>query len=94
MSRLTKSQVELVKGLARQFGVESVRLFGSRARGSAGPASDVDLLVRFEKPVGLVHVISFQQAIEERLNLKVDVVQEGGLSPHLRDTILNEAVSL
>jgi uncharacterized protein len=38
--------------LTRQFGVKSLLLFGSVARDEATTASDVDLLVEFNRPVG------------------------------------------
>jgi len=36
---------EMVKRIVAQFGPEKVILFGSHARGRAGPDSDVDLLI-------------------------------------------------
>lgn len=36
--------------LADRFGVTTLALFGSTARGSAGSASDVDVLVAFDGP--------------------------------------------
>jgi predicted nucleotidyltransferase len=36
---------EMVRRIVQQFGPERVILFGSHARGTAGPDSDVDLLV-------------------------------------------------
>ena len=41
--------------LHQRFGVKSLALFGSVARGEATETSDVDLLVEFEHPVGLFH---------------------------------------
>jgi predicted nucleotidyltransferase len=38
----------MVKRIVRQFDPEQVILFGSQARGDAGPDSDVDLLVVME----------------------------------------------
>jgi len=38
--------------LEKKFGVKSLLLFGSVARDEATPASDVDLLVEFNRPVG------------------------------------------
>jgi uncharacterized protein len=35
------------------LGVKSLALFGSSARNEAGVGSDVDLLVEFDRPVGL-----------------------------------------
>jgi predicted nucleotidyltransferase len=39
--------------LRKNFGVQSLSLFGSVARDEARPDSDVDLLVEFNRPVGL-----------------------------------------
>lgn len=36
--------------LAERFGVRRLALFGSMARGTARPDSDVDVLVGFEQP--------------------------------------------
>jgi predicted nucleotidyltransferase len=40
--------------LREQFGVKSLALFGSVARDEATGTSDVDLLVEFERPIGLL----------------------------------------
>lgn len=36
--------------LAERFGVTGLALFGSTARDTAGPRSDVDVLVSFDRP--------------------------------------------
>jgi len=42
----TQEQIrEMVQRIVRQFMPEKIILFGSHARGSAGPDSDVDLLI-------------------------------------------------
>ncbi len=46
--------------LAKQYGVKSLALFGSVARDEATPASDVDLLVEFDRPVGLFGLFALQ----------------------------------
>lgn len=46
MTRQTEKTItEMVRRIVEQFGPEKVILFGSHARGTAGPDSDVDLLV-------------------------------------------------
>jgi predicted nucleotidyltransferase len=94
MSRLTRDHETAIRTLAKSFDIDSVRLFGSNARGTASASSDVDLLIRFSHPSSLLKVIGFKQAVEEAIGLKVDVVEEGGLSPHYRDSILSEAMPL
>lgn len=94
MAGLSKAQTRLIHTVAARHGVKSVRVFGSMARGTADSGSDVDLLVRFAEPVSLLQVIGFQQAVSEALNMEVDVVEEGGVSPYMRDRILGEAIWL
>ena len=57
---------ERLEGLCRRYGVARLEVFGSFARGDAGPESDLDLLVTFEAgtQVGLEFV-----ALKEELAL-------------------------
>lgn len=65
--------------LARNFGVENPRVFGSVARGDDVPGSDLDLLVTVPPGKGLLALIGFAHAVENLLGVHVDVVSEGGL---------------
>jgi hypothetical protein len=64
------------------------------ARGEAGPTSDVDVLVDFGPRCGLWEAIGLKHELEDLLGCPVDLVGRSGLSPYLRDRILNEAVPL
>jgi len=77
--------------LARE-GVRSLALFGSVARGTASAGSDIDLLVEFERPVGLFAFVGLQQRLTELLGRPVDLVPRDGLKPRLRAAILSEAI--
>jgi predicted nucleotidyltransferase len=79
--------------LAR-LGVESLALFGSLARGQAGPESDVDLLVEFNRPVGFFAFLDVQFYLEKLLGRKVDLVTPDALRPSMRDQILSEALNV
>jgi len=57
--------------------------FGSTARGEAGPASDVDLLVEMEQGRTLLDLVGFWQDVEELLGCRVDVITDGGISPQV-----------
>jgi len=81
-----------VRDLALLHGGSNVRVFGSRARGEAGPASDIDLLVDLEPNRSLLDLIAIKQGVEDELGIEVDVVTEAGLSRLLRDRVLREAV--
>jgi predicted nucleotidyltransferase len=80
--------------LALQFGASNVRVFGSVARGTAKEGSDIDLLVRMDENRSLIDLIGFEQALEDELRTRVDVVVEGGIHPLLQPAILGEAVVL
>jgi predicted nucleotidyltransferase len=58
--KTTKDRIEeMIRRIAERFQPERIILFGSHARGTAGPDSDVDLLVVMEVAEG-----KRQQAIE------------------------------
>jgi predicted nucleotidyltransferase len=78
--------------LAAEHGARNVRIFGSLARGEAGPDSDVDVLVDFEPGRSLLDLIGLQQDLSDVLGCNVDVVSEGALERE--DRILAEAVAL
>jgi len=91
---LLHSKRDQILRLAEQHGARNVRVFGSFARGDAGPESDVDFLVdcgphtRPFFPGGLL------MDLQELLGRRVDIVTERGLHPYLREKILREAVAL
>jgi len=88
---------EEITQTAARHGARSVRVFGSVARGDAGPASDVDLLVDMGDRTSLLKQAALQGDLEELLGCPVDVVTTGGLSRGREDTrarIELEAVSL
>ena len=65
--------------------VRKAYIFGSYARRSAGPASDLDILVELDhsRPIGL-KFFSFQLELEELLKRPIDLVSEEGLSKYVR----------
>ena len=82
---------EDLKALASRFGARNLRVFGSRALGKARPDSDLDLLVELEPGRDLFDLIELKHALEERTGAAVDVVTERGLSPYMREVILQSA---
>ncbi len=75
-----------------EFGVRSVAVFGSFARGEAKRTSDIDILVEFDRPVGLFEFARLKLYLEEKLGRKVDLVTPEALRKEMRDAILREAV--
>ena len=77
-----------------RHGASDIRVFGSFARGAAGPDSDLDVLVRFQGGRSLVDLVALKRELEAAVGRPVDVVTEGALHPTLRDRVLAEAVPL
>jgi len=89
--RQRKAEIER---LAHRYGAHGVRIFGSVARGEDTDGSDIDVLVDMDEEASLLDLIQFQQALEEILHRRTDVLTLAGISPYLRDRILAEAVRL
>ena len=83
-----------ILGYAASHGARNVRVFGSTARGEAGDSSDVDLLVEMEPGRSLLDLVGLWQDLEDLLGARVDVLSDGGVSPHLRERIYAEAIPL
>ncbi len=58
--------------LRQKYGVVRVGLFGSFAKGSPSPDSDVDLLVELEKPLGF-EFVDLAEELEALLGRRVDL---------------------
>jgi uncharacterized protein len=83
-----------IRRLAREFHAANPRVFGSVARGEATPASDVDIVVRFDSQATLFDHIRLRRTIQELLNRPVDVVDESALHWYSKPQILSEAVDV
>lgn len=93
LQRLRERRDEIL-AIARRYGVEDVRVFGSVLRGEEDERSDLDLLVRFPEAASLLDQVGFMQDLEDLLGHDVDVVSEPALHWFIRDRVLAEAVPL
>ena len=84
---LHQHQVEI-----HSYGVKRLALFGSVARGDAHADSDIDLLVEFDRPVGLFGLIALQQRLEELLGCPVDLGTPDSLKENVRPQVMKECV--
>ena len=78
--------------LQRRFGVKSLAVFGSVARGEAGPDSDVDILVEFESRATFDRYMGLKFFLEDLLGRQVDLVTRKALKPRLRPYVEREAI--
>jgi hypothetical protein len=89
----TERRAEILH-LAERYGARNLRVFGSVAHGSAGEASDLDLLVDWEAGRSLWDHAGLVQDLQELLGVKVHVGTERSLHWYVRDRILREATPL
>jgi len=82
---------EHIVRLAKKHEVREIRVFGSVARGSATPTSDVDFLVEFR---GRPRRAELRRDLEELLHRPVDVVTEDALHWYVQPQVIAEAVPL
>ena len=94
---LANTTTEILKTLGaneakiKGFGVRSLCLFGSSARGEDTPESDLDFVVEFKKK-SFDSYMDLKLFLEELFGRPVDLVLADGIKPRLRATILREAI--
>src|SRR5438309_9301430 len=79
------------KAKIKSFGVRSLSLFGSSARGEDTPESDLDFIVEFEKK-SFDSYMDLKLFLEELFHRPVDLVLADSINPKLREAILREAI--
>jgi uncharacterized protein len=94
LAELRERRAEVMMRL-EPYGVRDLVIFGSVARGSAGPGSDLDVLVDLDPARrGLLDLAGVGAALEDLLGCRVDVVAPRFLSVPLPERVLHGAVAL
>jgi predicted nucleotidyltransferase len=78
--------------LRSRYRVRSLGVFGSFVRGEQRRGSDLDVLVDFNRPLGLFKFIELEHEISRLLGVKVDLVMKDALKPTIGKRILDEVV--
>ncbi|MGH8056800.1 MAG: nucleotidyltransferase family protein [Candidatus Entotheonellia bacterium] len=82
----------LLPTLARQYHVQSLAVFGSYVRHAQRPGSDLDVLVTFKEPPGLLRFLALENFLTDVLGIKVDLVMREALKPAIGEHVLQELV--
>lgn len=87
---LKQNQIDIIIDTLKPYHPTKIGIFGSMARGEATLNSDIDILYNLRETIGLFKLIGLKQTLEEKLNLKVDLVSEKYVDPKLKPHILND----
>jgi predicted nucleotidyltransferase len=79
-------------GFKYRFGVSRLSIFGSRSRGDERAGSDLDVLVEFDRPIGLLAFSQLESELSDLTGFRVDLVMRSALKPNLERQIISEAI--
>ena len=85
---------EYLPELGEQYGVETLGIFGSYVRSEQSEGSDLDVLVEFNRPIGLFGFVGLQEQLSDTLGIRVDLVSKRGLKKRIGKRILAEVVQV
>lgn len=94
LSEITTILARHLPTLTSQYHVKEMGLFGSYAKHAQTEASDLDVLVDFEKTPSLFELVELKLTLSGLLNMEVDVVMKNSLKPHIGKRILQEVIIL
>ena len=80
--------------LVEEYHVATLGIFGSYVRDEQQPGSDLDLLVTFSRPLGLLRFSALTNYLSDLLGLRVDLVMKSALKPRIAERILAEVVEV
>jgi uncharacterized protein len=78
--------------LRQKFMVKEIGIFGSFVRGEQKDTSDLDLLIDFEEPIGLIRYVGLQNYLSDKIGEQVDLITKSGIKPRIRGHILKEVI--
>lgn len=78
--------------LKKMYKVKEIGIFGSFARGEQKDTSDLDLLIDFEEPIGLIQYVGLQNYLSDKIGEQVDLVTRSGLKPRISRHVLREVI--
>jgi hypothetical protein len=86
---ILKKELPIIKD---KYGVKTIGIFGSYVREEQDENSDLDLLIQFEKPIGLFKFIALEDYLTEKVGIKVELVTEDALKPLIKPQVMKEVV--
>jgi len=85
---------QAITPILKKYGIRRAGLFGSYAKNSTTPNSDVDILVELSSDFSLLDFIRVKLDLEDILKTKVDLVEYQAIKPRLKNKILSEEMRI
>lgn len=92
--RLLARKRQQVLRIIREYGGRNPRIFGSVAAGADTQGSDIDLLIDFDRAIGLFELARLERKLQDILGCPVDAVSASSLRPNVRARVQREAMPL
>jgi uncharacterized protein len=86
-------KIELYNKISTFLKAQNIKkafIFGSYAKDSETPASDIDLLVEFSEDISLMQFVNIEQNLSDYIGIKVDLLTKSSISPYIFDYIKND----
>jgi len=78
--------------LIEKYGITEIGIFGSYLREEQKETSDIDILVEFKRPVGMLMFINLKNYLSDLFGVNVDLVMKKALKPRIGQRILSEVI--
>ena len=85
-----KPLIPEIQKLCRESNITMLAVFGSVARGEDSAKSDIDLLVKFDQPVGFIEFIQLENRLTRVFGKNVDLATEKSLHPLIEKDVKRE----
>ncbi len=91
-TKILKILADLKGEIRQKYKAQIKGIFGSYARGEQKDTSDIDILVDFEEDADLFDFTGLALFLEEKLNLRVDIIPEKSLRKEIKRSVLKEVI--
>ena len=81
---------EMKPSLRGRYGVTEIGVFGSYVREEQDEDSDIDIVVEFEDPIGLIDFLRLENELADHFEADVDLVTKKSLRPQVEPRVRNE----
>ncbi len=96
IDKINKTLIKLkpkIKKILKKNKVKKAGIFGSYAIGEQKKNSDIDILIEPPKGIGFGFV-GIQLELQNKLKKKIDLLSYNGISPYLKEKILNQEIRI